>query len=282
MTAPHLSFGDIDIFSICGGHFRLDAGTMFGLVPRPLWEKLSPPDSQNRFRLACNCLLVRQEREITLVDTGIGDRFSDKEREIFAVEEDPGLVSSLAQAGVHPNEVTRVLFTHLHFDHFCGALTSSGESWHPTFPNAVHCVQKGEWTDALEGRSTMRTTYRIDELRFLQQQAEFHLLQGDTQVSPSISTFVTGGHTEHHQGILVQSADRTLVYPADIMPTRFHLRPYWGTSYDMSPYQSLTCKNQLVPRACDEGWLVAWNHDPQAVWNHLRFDGKNYLPEEGG
>lgn len=280
MSTPRISFGDTEILSVCGGRFRLDGGTMFGLVPRPLWEPHAQPDPFNRLLLACNCLLVREERELTLVDTGIGDRFTDREREIYAIEPDIDLSSSLALAGISPDEITRVVFTHLHFDHFCGALRAIGDAWEPAFANAVHCVQEGEWRDALEGRSTMRTTYRVEELRFLQQRVEFNLLQGDSRLTSHLSTFVTGGHTRHHQGIRVQADDRILVYPADIMPTRAHVRPYWGTSYDMFPYQTLERKQELVPQAAAKGWIVAWNHDPGAVWSRLRADGDRFLPAD--
>ena len=277
---PRLCFGDIEILSVCGGRFRMDGGTMFGLVPRPLWEPHARPDSLHRLLLACNCLLVREAHELTLVDTGIGDRFTDKQREIYAIEPGIDLPSSLALAGISPGEVTRVVFTHLHFDHFCGALNATGPTWEPAFPNAVHCVQEGEWRAALEGRSIMRTTYRVEELRFLQQQVRVDLLQGDSRITPHLSTFVTGGHTEHHQGIRIQVDDRILVYPADIMSTRAHVRPYWGTSYDMFPYQTLEFKQELVPRAAAEGWIVAWNHDPETVWSRLRSDGDRVLPAD--
>lgn len=274
-----LLFGDLEIRSLCGGRFRLDGGAMFGLIPKPLWEVVAPPDPQNRIDLACNCLLIRADREITLVDAGLGDHFTDKERQIYAIASGVDLKSSLADVGIRPEEVTRVIFTHLHFDHFCGALTADGDALKPSFPQAIHCVQEGEWRDALEGRSLMKVSYRVDELRLLQQQVELRFLRGDTRLTPYLATEVTGGHTEHHQSVAICAAGRTLIYPADILPTRHHLRPYWGTAYDMFPFQTLIRKRQLVAQACDEGWIVAWNHDPQSCWSRLRREGEGYVAE---
>ncbi|MEW6750685.1 MAG: MBL fold metallo-hydrolase [Candidatus Latescibacterota bacterium] len=279
---PRVHLGEIEVTCVNGGRFRLDGGSMFGLVPRPLWEVCLAPDAAHRVALACNCLLVRQGRETVLVDTGLGARFSEREQEIYAVDAETDLGASLQAAGVRPEHVTRVVFTHLHFDHFCGALTGTPSDLAPRFPNAVHVVQQQEWEDALAGRSTMRATYRAVEMQALAGMVPLQLVAGDVLLAEGVSTWVTGGHTSGHQGVRVQAGERVLLYPADIVPTRWHVNPYWCTAYDMAPYDTLQRKLEFLPGACQEGWLVAWNHDPQEPWGRILCDGRRYAAGPAG
>jgi glyoxylase-like metal-dependent hydrolase (beta-lactamase superfamily II) len=275
-----LCLGELEVIHVAGGFFRLDGGTMFGVVPKPLWEREMPADERNRVRLACNCLLLRAPGERVLIDTGFGERFADRERDLYGMEPDPTLRRSLAQAGLSPQDLTLVVLTHLHFDHFGGCLFEENGLLRPAFPNAVHLVQRGEWSDALHNRSTMKSSYRPEELRFLQENAQVRFLDGDAQLTPFLSALVTGGHTEQHQGLLIRSGGQTLAYPGELVPTRAHLRPYWNMSYDMFPYQTLRRKQDFVERACAQGWIVAWDHDPQTPWSRLEKHGERLVAVE--
>jgi len=268
-----LRLGDTEVSHIRAGDFRLDGGAMFGVVPKALWSRLCPPDDLNRIPLACNCLLLRRESGLVLVETGCGDRFTPKEREIYAVGH-TSLTASLEQAGVRPEEITHVLLTHLHFDHAAGALQVRDGKLVPTCENALHLTQRGEWEDALAGRSVMKSSYVTRDLEALRKSARWQLLDGDEEILPGLSVQVTGGHTPHHQAIFLRDGGRTLVYPGDVLPTRAHLSPYWIMAYDMDPFQTFEVKNALVSQASAENWIIGWNHDAESEFSILRQGGR--------
>ncbi len=264
--------GDIVVTAILGGHMRLDGGAMFGVVPKPLWERVSPPDDRNRIANACRCLLIRTAQATVLVDTGCGDRFNDRNRDIFAVDAAVSLEASLAAAGVALTDITHVLFTHLHFDHSAGALRDVAGELVPTFPNAIHIVQQGEFDDALAGRSIMRSSYVAADLDVLAGAVRWIWTDGDGPILPGVRVQRTKGHTEHHQSVFFEGETETLVFPGDLMPTRAHLRPYWIMAYDMFPYDTFTRKQELAQQVQDSGWIVAWDHDPGVPWSRLAAD----------
>lgn len=266
---------DMRITAILGGRMRLDGGAMFGVVPRPLWERVSPPDERNRVANACRCLLIQTDAEVILVDTGCGDRFDERSRDIFAVDQEVSLSTSLTAAGVTAADITHVLFTHLHFDHSAGALQQQGNDLVPMFPNAIHIVQQGEFDDARAGRSIMRSSYLPADLNCLADSVSWRWLQGAQQVVPGVRVEVTGGHTAHHQSVVAEAGDHTLLFAGDVMPTRAHLRPYWVMAYDMYPHDTFTGKQALAERACAEDWIVAWDHDPDVPWSRLRRDDRH-------
>ncbi len=273
--AQSLNLGDIRVTAILGGSMRLDGGAMFGVVPRPLWERCSRPDTRNRVANACRCLLIRTGDALVLVDTGCGDRFDERSRDIFAVDADVRLQASLAAAGVATTDITHVLFTHLHFDHSAGALRQQGDELVPVFPDAIHIVHRGEFDDARAGRSIMRSSYLATDLECLASHVRWHWSEGDEQIVPDIRVEVTGGHTTHHQSVFVEGRNQTMLFAGDVLPTRPHLRPYWIMSYDMHPYDTFHIKQQLAQRACDGDWLIAWDHDPHVAWSRLGSDARH-------
>ena len=275
-----LQLGDAEAVHLPGGDFRLDGGTMFGVVPKALWQRECPPDEHNRIRLSCNCLLLKTGGELVLLDAGFGERFSSRERAMYGMDDAHTLRGSLAAAGVAPEAITMVALTHLHFDHFCGCLVAGPAGLAPLFPNAVHAVQRGEWDDALAGRSTMRSSYRPEELHTLARQVEMRFLDGDSELVPRLTAFVTGGHTRTHQGFRLAADDHTLVYPGELVPTRLYLRPYWNMAYDMFPYQTLTRKQHFAAEAAARGWIVAWDHDPDAPWSRIVQDGERFVARD--
>ena len=275
-----LQLGDAEAVHLPGGDFRLDGGTMFGVVPKALWQRECPPDEHNRVRLSCNCLLLKTGGELVLLDAGFGERFSSRERAMYGMDGAHTLRGSLAAAGVAPEAITMVALTHLHFDHFCGCLVAGPAGLAPLFPNAVHAVQRGEWDDALAGRSTMRSSYQPEELHTLARQVEMRFLDGDSELVPGLTAFVTGGHTRAHQGFRFEAGGHTLVYPGELIPTRLYLRPYWNMAYDMFPYQTLTRKQHFAAEATAQGWIVAWNHDPDAPWSRIVQDGERFVARD--
>ncbi len=264
-----MRIGEMDVAVVSGGTFRLDGGGMFGVLPRPVWSRYSPPDERGRVTLQTNCLLIRTGDEVVLVDAGNGGKFSAKERDQLALQPGEPLLENLDALGVRPEDVTMVLLTHLHMDHCGGASRLPQEADGGTavpiasFPRARYLVQRLEWEDAVANRSHMRVSYRPENLAPLEQSGRLQLLDGDGEVLPGIRVEVTPGHTRALQTVFLESGGQTLAYPADVVPTVHHLRPFWGMAYDLLPYEALLSKQAFLARAAREGWLLVLDHEPE-------------------
>ena len=270
--------GEMELQVLSGGRFRLDGGGMFGVIPRPLWSRLYPPDDRGRIALDTNCLLVRTGDEVILVDTGNGPKLSAKEQEIFDLRPGDTILENLAACEVRPEEITTVLLTHLHMDHAGGASRLDGEESVAAFPRARYVVQCQEWEDALANRSHMRVSYRTENLRPLEQSGRLHLLDGDCEVAPGITVRVTGGHTRAHQSVLLRSDGEGAIYLGDVCPTPAHFRPAYNMAYDMAPYETMQAKARLLREASEEGWLVFFDHEPEQRILRVREEDGQFQP----
>ena len=270
-----MQFGDFELTTISGGTLRLDGGAMFGVVPRPVWERARPADEQNRVPLATNCLLVRGKGAVMLVDTGYGTKATAKERELFALEAGQPLVENLAAAGVQPEEVDHVVMTHLHFDH-AGGLTyrDGGGALAPTFPRARHWIQLREFEDATDDLPELAGSYFKEDFLPLYEAGLVELVAGDAENLPGVLLRLTGGHTRGHQIVEIAGAGETAVYLGDICPTASHLRTMWTMSYDQFLLDVRRQKMRLLSQAVDERRLVLFDHDPEVAAAHLRYDDR--------
>lgn len=267
--------GAIDVLVVSGGPFKLDGGSMFGIIPKVLWERMNPADERNRIQLDTNCALLTVGNRRLLIDTGNGTKLSEKERDIFAIDPEITLVGSLAGAGVAPEEIDFVLLTHLHMDHVGGAtVRDSDRTIRPTFPRARYVVQRGEWADAIANRSTMRTSYRPENLLPLREAGVLELIDGEVEIVPGVRTLVTGGHTPHHQAILLKSEAETAIYFGDLVPTRSHLRGPYNMAYDLDPYTTMQRKLALLEEAARENWTILYDHEPGVPAGRVAPDGR--------
>ena len=242
------------------GSLRLDGGGMFGVVPRTLWSSMTDDDERNRIPLQTNCLLLRSGSTRVLIETGFGDKWSDRERGFYDLEHRT-VVDALAEAGVEPAELDHVIVTHLHFDHAAG-LTRRGDDGEPvpTFPNARVHVQRTEWEDALANKSTMTRTYLESHLRPIADRVT--LADGEQEVLPGISVLPLPGHTWGHQGVRFEDDRGPVCFPGDLIPTANHVAPAFNMGYDMLPHQNMLTKTTLLERAEAEGWRLAIDHEP--------------------
>ncbi|MEM6731784.1 MAG: MBL fold metallo-hydrolase [Myxococcota bacterium] len=257
-------FGRFQIAAVDGGSFGLDGGAMFGIVPRPLWEKAVPPDEKNRIKLATRCLLIvdeKEERRI-LVDTGIGDKFADKEKAIFDIQlPEGGIKGELKRLGVSAEDITDLIITHLHFDHVGGA-TEPGDdgAYAPTFPNATVHVQRRMWKWAEHPTEKDAGSFRRDTYEALA--GRLHLLDGPTELFPGLELIVSEGHTVGQQLPLLDGGDEgKLLYCGDVIPTRAHIRLPWIMGYDLYPLTTLEEKKLLLAQALAENWVLFFEHD---------------------
>ncbi len=263
MTPDCLLLGECIVSGLRDGFFFLDGGAMFGVVPKTLWEKKCPADSQNRIRLGLNSLLVKTPETIVVVETGIGPKLDHKLSGIYCIERNPGLLGALAALGIKPEDIGFVINTHLHFDH-CGGNTIVNEDGRvvPAFPRARYIIQRGEWEWANHPHEREKGSYLADNFRPLAEYGLLDLVDGDATVTPGIDVMLAPGHTARHQCVRVRSGGKTLVYLGDLVPTSMHIRLAYGMSYDLQPLENLESKKKLYEQAIAEDWILAFVHDP--------------------
>jgi glyoxylase-like metal-dependent hydrolase (beta-lactamase superfamily II) len=270
-----LHFGDIEVRYLDGGRFGLDGGAMFGVVPKVLWEKKSPPDEKNRIRMRANSLLVRAHGKNILIETGNGTKLDPKQRAIYGVQDGDPLMDSLARTGVNPDQIDLVVNTHLHFDHAGGNTRVANNRVLPAFRHARYVVQRGELEHAMNPSERDRASYFPDNFAPISGEGLWDLVEGDTAILPGISVARIPGHNADLQAVIISSGGKTLAFVADLLPTRHHIPLPWIMAYDLYPLQTLETKRQWIPRLLNEGWVVVFGHDPDiaAATLHER-DGK--------
>ena len=270
-----MQLGQLTLETVSGGRFRADGGTTFGVVPRALWAKVFAADDHNMIQQATNCLLIRGGDELVLIDTGYGSRLSESQRRRTSSESGDPLLESLESVGVLPEQIGTVVLTHLHYDHVGGALRED-ESGRvvPTFPNAVHVVQAGEFERATSGRDELRAAYSADWVTPLADAGVLELIEGDVEIRPGIRGIVTGGHTRHHQAVLIESEGQRALYIADLCPTTRHLKSLWCMGYDEELLVTRRRKSELLNRVVDDGWWVLFDHDPETAGSLLERDAR--------
>lgn len=270
-----MELGDFELTVVGDGGFRLDGGAMFGVVPRTLWEKASPPDDRNRIRMATNCLLVARGDDLLLIDTGIGDKHEAKFQANYGMEEGAvRLPESIRRAGYDVGDVTHVLLTHLHFDH-CGwstreAAQTSGSRLVPTFPNARYWLQRGEVEHARNPNERDRASYDPRNWEPLFEAGVVELFGDEAEPVPGIKAVRVPGHNADMCIVLLDGGGGgKAVYWADLIPTSHHVAYPWIMSYDLYPLTTLENKKIWLPRAAGEGWLCVFEHDPDVPFARL-------------
>ena len=273
-----MEFGRFEIYPLRDGHYRLDGGAMFGVVPKTLWSRTVSSDESNRVRLGLNSLLIVAGGENILIETGIGDKYDEKAAKIFCIDQPSTLVDELKRLGLEPESVDKVILTHLHFDH-AGGCTTFDESGRllPTYPKAEYLVQQREWEDATDPDPRSKPGYPKDNFLPLKESGQLELIDGDIELVTGIHTLVTGGHTRGHQSILIEAGDgRRMIFWSDLIPTTAHIRTNYIMSYDLYPLETMVMKEKLLEKSLAEGWTSAWVHDPEIVLGRIEQDGKHY------
>src|SRR4051812_45088095 len=258
-------FGDYRIEIIPDCEFRLDGGAMFGVVPRNLWSQVCPPDDQNRIRMNMNCLFIEGGGERILIDTGIGEKWSEKHSAMYGINRLRAFDESLhAIAGVRSSEITIVINTHLHFDHAGGnTLMNEERQAVPAFPNARYFVSRGEYEHAESPTERDRASYFADNWRPLNQSGQLELKDTAYEVVPGLTMETYAGHNRSMQCPRLERGGQTLFGFADLIPTRAHVSYAWVMGYDLYPVETVEAKKKLVPQAAREGWTCLFYHDAE-------------------
>ena len=273
VSNSNISVGDIRLTIVSGGQLWIDGGNMFGVIPRVLWERKSPPDEQHRIRLDTNCILVRTRDSLGLVDTGYGGKAAAKFRQRHVLDEGTPLVRNLAAVGVTPNQIDWVILTHLHFDH-AGAATFRHEdgSVRPTFPRARHYVQRFEWEDALAVLPELAGAYSLEDFVPIERAGLLEIVEGDAEIVPGVTTQLTGGHTRGHQIVRLESRNESAVCLADICPTAAHLPTFWTMAYDQFPLTVRRIKPLILHDIAEQNRVALFSHDPHVTAAQLSHD----------
>ena len=283
------TLGDFRIHALESGIQRLDGGAMFGVVPKPLWEKRIPADERNRIPLALRCLLVETPGELVLVETGLGTKEDARFRDIYGIDnaasEGSGfpdrLLELVAQCGFRADDVTTVVNTHLHFDHAGGNTHRDAEGRVAlSFPRARYHVQRGEWEWAHRANERTQASYLPDNYEPVMEAGRLVLLEGEGEVVPGVSVMLTPGHCPWHQSVVIRSGGQTACFLADVVPTMAHLPLPWIMGYDVEPLRTLESKRALLARAAEERWLLVSTHDARTPWGCLAPGAKGPVLEE--
>ena len=275
-----IPFGEFQLTTLHDGPFRLDGGAMFGVVPRPLWEKQAPPDDRNRIQLAMRPLLIEASWGRLLVDCGVGEKMSAKDRDIYALDRSRTLENALASVGQSSESIEIALASHLHWDHFGGATARMNGALKPRFPKAEYVIRAAEWEDATHPHERNRGSYLQDDFVPLREAGVVTFFDGDQVIRPGVRVVRTGGHTGQHQIIFIESSGRTAVFVADLIPTAAHLENAWVMSYDLFPMDTLAFKRQFIREAIDREYLIFFEHDPLIAAGYIREkDGRRYVEQ---
>jgi len=269
-----LKVGDVTIHFLNDGFWWDDGGAQFGIVPRELWEKEKPANARHRIKMSLTCPLIITDKALVLVDTGIGNRLSEREQAIFTPERREGLVGGLRTLGFTPEDVTHVILSHLHFDHVGGVIdrSSSGEV-RPIFTRARMYIQKNEWDLALAPPDERLAAAYRHAPECLQLLGQVELLNGDSVVTPQIRTAISGGHTSPHQCVIVEAGGTGLIHLADIVPTTSHVRLAWNAAYDTDPLTTIAAKKRFFAEARAKNLWVSFSHDDKVAAARLGSEG---------
>ena len=276
-----MKIGNYEIFTVETGYISLDGGAMFGVIPKNLWNKTNPADEQNRILLALRTLVIKDDKKIILVDTGVGHKLTEKLSDIYNVDyRNHELLAGLKARNITPGQVTDVIVTHLHFDHIGGATWYDGDTLKLTFPDAVHHVQGEQWHWALEPSEKDRASYMPENFLPIEQAGRLHILDGPGNLFPGIDLLVMYGHTHGMQLPKIYNGQKTVLYCTDLIPTASHIPLPWNMAYDNNPMFTLQEKKRILPLAARENWILVFEHDPYRAAGTVELTDKGYRLKE--
>ncbi len=271
--------GDFELTWLNGGRFALDGGAMFGVVPKALWQKKYPGDEQNAIPLSASPVLVKADNSLILVETGLGNKLTEKQRQIYKVREDWNVINDLKALGIERGDITTVILTHYDFDHAGGVvMQNTNGRLELTFPKAGHIIQKKEWEDVLNPNMRSINTYWPVNNELLRNSKNLELVAGSVEIVKGIQVILTGGHNRGHQIVRLESKSQVALHLADLLPTHAHFNPLWVMAYDNFPLESITRKEEWETFGVREGAWFTFYHDAFVL--ACKFDEKGDITEK--
>jgi len=266
-----LTLGDFELTIFSDGTYPLDGGAFFGVVPKIMWSRKAAADEKNYVTAGLNSLLIRTGKQNVLVETGMGNKLSERMVKFYG--QPAKLLANLDAAGIAPEDVNIVINSHLHFDH-CGWNTVRDKSGKivPTFPRAKYYAPEGESQYARRPSERDAISYIPDNYDPLVESGKMTLLKGGEEIVPGISVKTFPGHTAHMQAVIVESGGRTACYISDLIPTTAHIDLTWGMGFDLYPLQTIESKKEYYAKAMPQKWLTVFTHDPKTPWAYVEKD----------
>jgi len=256
-----LKFGRFEIIPFVEQAFRLDGGSMFGVIPKKIWGKLMPADEDNLITMETNLFVLKAGGKNFLLDTGLGDCISPVEKKVYAASGQTNIENGLKELGLSTEDINFVILTHLHTDHSGGAVMNENGALVPRFKKAKYIVQKIEWHEAMNPNERTAAVYISDRLAVIEKAGQLELVDGDTEIIPGVRVLRTGGHTPGHQGVEAVSEGASAAYYADIFPSSHHIRIPYVAAVDLDPVKTMEVKRRLVDKFLKEQTAIAFDHD---------------------
>lgn len=273
--------GNYEIIPLMTGLFRLDGGAMFGVVPRILWEKRNPPDDSNRIHMCARALLLKSKKRNLIIDTGLGDKFSKKLTEIYAVDnKEFNLSKSLNSAELSPNDINDVILTHLHFDHSGGCTyTDEDKKNKPMFPNAVHHLQGKHFEWACNPSERDKASFIEKDFMPLSDNNLLNKHNGEVRIDEFVTLLPVNGHTRGMQLVKISDDNKTLFFAADLIPMSSHIPLPYIMGYDLFPLLTLEEKKNILHQAAINKWYIFFEHDPNVEIGTVGISNDNFFLE---
>ncbi len=269
-----MKFGEFEIYSFVECKFRLDGGSMFGIIPKVIWQKFIPADENNMIPMYTNLFVLKAHGKNFIFDCGLGDNLSDFEKKIYNVESESMLSDGLQNLGLIENDIDVVILSHLHTDHAGGAVKKVNDKLVPRFPNAKYIIDKREWHDATHPDERTSSVYIEERYHALEISGQIEFIDSDVELFPGISIDHTGGHTRGHFAIRLESGGEKVWYYADIFCTSAHMAVAYVPGTDLYPLQTMDVKRKLLPKIIDEKIIMAFDHDVNMPFATVAQDGK--------
>ncbi len=275
-----MKIGKYTLTTVLSGFIGLDGGAMFGIIPKPLWEKTNPADEQNRVILATrNLLLTCDDRKI-LIDTGMGNKWDEKSKNIYRIDPEISLEKSLELNGLKPDDLTDVILTHLHFDHTGGSTKIENDKIIPSFPNARYFVQKKNFEWGMNPSDRDRGSYIKENFEPLAKEGVLNLIDGEIDFDENISFRIINGHTLGQQMIKISDSSKILLYCCDLIPFVSQIRIPYIMGYDIQPLVTVEEKKKYLKLAADENWILYFGHDPKFAAATLKHTEKGIVQDK--
>jgi glyoxylase-like metal-dependent hydrolase (beta-lactamase superfamily II) len=275
-----MKIGKYNLRIINSGFFGLDGGAMFGIIPKVLWQKTNPPDDANRIKLSTRHLLLESSSKKIIIDVGMGTKWDDKLKKIYAVDENHSMTQALNDAGLKHDDITDVILTHLHFDHAGGSTKSEDGKIIPTFPNAKYHVQKENYDWAKNPTEKDKGSFVKDDFVPLAEEGVLNFINGYEQFDDEIEFIVTNGHTFGQQLVKISDSSNTVLQCADLVPTISHIPVPYLMGYDVQPLITVREKSEILPVAVEENWKLFFGHDPQVAFATVKQTDKGVRTTE--
>lgn len=272
-----MKIGKYDLYSVETSEFGLDGGAMFGIIPKPVWEKKVSADELNRVNMVTRSLLLVSDEKKILIDTGNGTKWEEKYKQIYDINTDQyNIEKSLGKYGFSSEQITDVICTHMHFDHIGGNTKIKSGEVVPTFPNAKYWISEENWKLANHPSQKDAGSFIEHDWKVLAENQMIEIIDGREPFIEGIETIVTHGHTPGLLHPIVSDGSNKLFYGADIFPMVAHIPIPWVMAYDVQPVVTMKEKQKLLQKMEREDWILFFEHDPHIQACTVHKDGKHY------